>query len=71
MTFFSAILVKVLIGLFSALSGWLVRHFQEIIKDRKEAASDEKKMADAILALQNAKTKQELEDAAKNIANNL
>jgi hypothetical protein len=67
----TGLLTKVIVSLFSAIAGWLMRHFQEWLKDRKEAAADEKKTADAIQAVKDAKTKEEIDNAAKGIADNL
>lgn len=68
MTFLAALLTKIGIGLLSALGGWLVRHFQEYMKDRRQATEDEAKNAANRVALENAKTKEERENAAKGVA---
>ena len=66
----TTVITNVLIGLLSALGGWLVRHFQEYLKDKAAADTDEKQTAAAQKALEDAKTKEDLENAAKGIADN-
>ncbi len=70
MTFLSGILSNVIISLLSALGGWLLKTLHIWWQDKQEASVDEKKTADATRALQDAKTKEELDAAAKGIANN-
>lgn len=66
----SSLFSQVIFSLLSALMGWLVRHFQEIIKDKNQAAVDMAKIAAAQKALEDAKTKEDLDNAAKGIADN-
>lgn len=64
------IIVKVLISLISMIGGWLVKHFQQAQKDRADEVADQKKTSDADKELQEAKNKEDLENAAKDIAGN-
>ncbi len=67
----SGIISTVITSLISALAGWLVRHFQEIIKDAKAKKADEAETQKAIDANKAAVTPAERDSAAKNIASNL
>lgn len=71
MTFLSSIVGYVITALISALGGFLLKMLHSWQQDRAAKAADEQKTADAVKALQDAKTKQELEDAAKQIAGNV
>lgn len=70
MTFLSSVVGYVVTALISALGGWLLKILHTYTQDKKEAAEDEAKTAAATKALQDAKTKEDLENAAKDIANN-
>lgn len=67
-TILAAIGSKVLISLLSALGGWLLHLFQTYRKDQADQAADEAKTAAAQKALKDAKTKEEIDNAAKGIA---
>lgn len=71
MVFLSALLSKVLIGLLSALGGWLVRHFQEMRKDAAAKKAAEDNTQKAVDDLTKAKTPGEIDNAAKGIADDL
>ncbi len=67
----TTIITNVVVALLSAFAGWLAKVFHIYLLDKKEQASDEAKTAAATKALLDAKTKEELDEAAKKIADNL
>lgn len=70
MAFLSSVVGYVITAVLSALGGWLLKMMHVYVLDKKEQVADETKTAAARQALEDAKTKEELDDAAKNIANN-
>lgn len=69
-TILSNALGYVVTAILSALGGWILKVIHIWWQDRQETAANEAKVAAAQKALEDAKTKQELDDAAKNIAGN-
>lgn len=61
-------LSSILTAFFSALLGWLTRHFQEWWKDEQARKTSEAKNEELRKALENANTKEERDKAAADIA---
>lgn len=70
MTFLSNIAGYVITSVLSALGGWLLKVFHLWLQDRQDTAANEAATAAAQKAIEDAKTKQQLDDAAKGIADN-
>lgn len=68
---FAGVLSTVITSLISALAGWLVRHFQEIIKDAAQKKADDAATQKAVDANKAAVTPAERDNGAKGIADNL
>lgn len=66
----NSVLSYLVTAVLSALGGWLLKMIHIWMQDQAQSASDAAATAAATKALQDAKTKQELDDAAKGISNN-
>ncbi len=64
----TTIITNVIIWLLGAIGGWAAKYFHAIQQDKKEEAKDNAETAAARAALEAARTKQEMDDAAKRIA---
>lgn len=67
----TSLLSNVILGLLSAIGGWLVRHFQQMAKDATEKKAADDATAAATQALKDAKTQGDIDGAAKGVADDL
>lgn len=70
MAFLSSVAGYVVTAILSALGGWLLKVLHIYQKDNADKAADEARTAAAQKALEDAKTQEELDNAAKGIADN-
>lgn len=71
MAFLGGIISTVLTHLLTALAAWAAAKFHSWYMDNQQKKSAEDKTANAVQAVKDAKTPQEIDDAAKNIASDL
>jgi len=71
MAFLSGIISSVVMSLLSAVGGWLIHYFQVAAKDAADQKAADAATLAAIAADKGASTKEERDNAAKGISDNL
>lgn len=71
MAFLSGVFSSVVMSLLSALGGWLLHYFQVAAKDRADQQAADAATLAAVAADKSANTKEERDNAAKGISDNL